>query len=92
LVSVTQAFLKEPRDFQLNNSSPEDQSILEEAFKRDPKPGEFSTTSAWPTLSCPTLTKPSDKSARLELVQQVSLGEKEVQVRFPRPLAATEPG
>ena len=39
--------------------SPEDQTILEAAYSRDPKP---------------------DKAARLELVKQVSLGEKEVQV------------
>lgn len=39
--------------------STEDQAILEEAYKRDPKP---------------------DKAARLELVRQVALGEKEVQV------------
>jgi hypothetical protein len=40
-------------------NSPEDQEILEAAYKRDPKP---------------------DKAARLELVKQVALGEKEVQV------------
>jgi hypothetical protein len=40
-------------------ASTEDQSILEEAYKRDPKP---------------------DKAARQELVKQVALGEKEVQV------------
>ena len=39
--------------------STEDQAILEEAYKRDPKP---------------------DKAARLDLVKQVALGEKEVQV------------
>ena len=39
--------------------SPEDQTILEAAYTRDPKP---------------------DKAARLEIVEQVSLGEKEVQV------------
>ena len=39
--------------------SPEDQTILEVAYSRDPKP---------------------DKAARIELVKQVSLGEKEVQV------------
>ncbi|KAF2774127.1 FAD/NAD(P)-binding domain-containing protein [Teratosphaeria nubilosa] len=42
-------------------TSPEDQAILEAAYKRDPKP---------------------DKAARLELVQQVQLGEKEVQIWF----------
>lgn len=41
--------------------STEDQAILEEAYKRDPKP---------------------DKAARHELVQQVALSEKEVQVGF----------
>jgi len=40
-------------------ASTEDQAILEEAYKRDPKP---------------------DKAARQELVKQVALGEKEVQV------------
>jgi hypothetical protein len=40
-------------------NSPEDQTILEAAYNRDPKP---------------------DKAARLEIVEQVSLGEKEVQV------------
>jgi hypothetical protein len=39
--------------------SPEDQTILEAAYIRDPKP---------------------DKAARLAIVEQVSLGEKEVQV------------
>ena len=39
--------------------SPEDQTFLEAAYKRDPKP---------------------DKAARLEIVKQVALGEKEVQV------------
>ena len=41
--------------------STEDQAILEEAYKRDPKP---------------------DKVARQELVKQVALSEKEVQVGF----------
>jgi len=41
--------------------SPEDQAVLEAAYKRDPKP---------------------DKAARLELVRQVALGEKEVQVSW----------
>lgn len=40
--------------------SPDDQAVLEAAYKRDAKP---------------------DKAARLQLVQQVALGEKEVQVR-----------
>ena len=50
--------------------STEDQAILEEAYKRDPKP---------------------DKAARLELVRQVALGEKEVQVgsRTTRLVAST---
>lgn len=39
--------------------SPEDQTVLEAAYKRDPKP---------------------DKTARIELVKLVALGEKEVQV------------
>jgi len=43
--------------------SPEDQAVLEAAYKRDPKP---------------------DKTARLELVKQVTLGEKEVQVSLMR--------
>ncbi len=47
-------------------NSPEDQTILEAAYVRDPKP---------------------DKTARLDLVKQVSLGEKEVQVCYwlPQP-------
>lgn len=39
--------------------SPEDQAVLEAAYKRDPKP---------------------DRAARLDIVSQVALGEKEVQV------------
>ncbi|KAI7580808.1 hypothetical protein KC343_g20534, partial [Hortaea werneckii] len=39
-------------------TSPEDQAVLEAAYKRDPKP---------------------DKNARLDIVNQVSMGEKEVQ-------------
>jgi hypothetical protein len=46
--------------------STEDQVILEEAYKRDPKP---------------------DKAARQDLVQQVALGEKEVQVGLLRTYA-----
>ncbi|KAF2169870.1 hypothetical protein M409DRAFT_20284 [Zasmidium cellare ATCC 36951] len=42
-------------------TSPEDQAILEAAYKDDPKP---------------------DKTARLELVKRVALGEKEVQIWF----------
>ncbi|KAK3112430.1 Homeobox protein yox1 [Teratosphaeriaceae sp. CCFEE 6253] len=42
-------------------TSMEDQSVLEEAYKRDPKP---------------------DKSARLDIVRTVDLGEKEVQIWF----------
>ena len=44
----------------LSSTSPQDQMILEAAYKNDPKP---------------------DKAARLELVKQIPLGEKEVQVR-----------
>lgn len=44
--------------------SPEDQEILEAAYKHDPKP---------------------DKTARMSLVERVSLGEKEVQVRYVWP-------
>jgi len=40
--------------------SPDDQAVLEAAYKLDAKP---------------------DKAARLQLVEQVALGEKEVQVR-----------
>ncbi|KAI7355581.1 hypothetical protein KC354_g10728 [Hortaea werneckii] len=42
-------------------TSPEDQAVLEAAYKRDPKP---------------------DKNARLDIVKQVSMGEKEVQIWF----------
>ncbi|KAK4506723.1 hypothetical protein PRZ48_000456 [Zasmidium cellare] len=42
-------------------TSPEDQAVLEAAYKSDPKP---------------------DKTARLELVKRVALGEKEVQIWF----------
>ncbi|KAI7210369.1 hypothetical protein KC333_g8265 [Hortaea werneckii] len=42
-------------------TSPEDQAVLEAAYKRDPKP---------------------DKNARLDIVNQVSMGEKEVQIWF----------
>ncbi|KAK1065320.1 Homeobox protein yox1 [Friedmanniomyces endolithicus] len=42
-------------------TSLEDQSVLEDAYKRDPKP---------------------DKTARLEIVRMVNLGEKEVQIWF----------
>ncbi|GAB7365951.1 hypothetical protein MBLNU230_g7279t1 [Neophaeotheca triangularis] len=42
-------------------TSPEDQAVLEAAYKRDPKP---------------------DRAARLEIVDQVALGEKEVQIWF----------
>ncbi|KXL47968.1 hypothetical protein M433DRAFT_7376 [Acidomyces richmondensis BFW] len=42
-------------------TSPEDQAILEAAYRRDPKP---------------------EKAARLALVEQVTLGEKEVQIWF----------
>ncbi|EME88302.1 uncharacterized protein MYCFIDRAFT_76128 [Pseudocercospora fijiensis CIRAD86] len=49
-------------------TSPQDQMILEAAYKNDPKP---------------------DKAARLELVKQTSLGEKEVQEK--RVIATTQP-
>ena len=47
--------------------SPEDQTMLEAAYNRDPKP---------------------DKAARLAIVEEVSLSEKEVQVCIRSPSRA----
>lgn len=59
-------------------NSPEDQVILEQAFKLDPKPGATSSNMTYNrTFADAELV---DKAARLKLVDQVSLGEKEVQV------------